>query len=744
MKPKSKFSQSSLARARRALMAHRLLVTGKKLVNKARLSLEGYINTMETTAVSVTGMFTRALSTRGTIHKHRVENKRRDHTLIAADLETYLNHDGQTEIYAAAWYSRNSSGGVIKRVYWITDYVNAGTLLKTFFEDIANYSIISGKQSTVYFHNNSGFDALLYLSELSAHFTIKPLIHNQNIISIRVLRDEVQLFDIRDSMLILPQSLSALCKAFNVVTPKGASPHRWFDLRKHDSLTAMLSYSGDKLPYEYYIPKRVTPAEWETLPARYNLRLDEELYVMTDCIALHQVMTAFFDEVWSSFKVSSTYISTIAGLALRIWKTHYLPKGVKIFNLTESSDVLMREAFTGGYTETMRPQIGKGYHYDVKSMYPSVMKEKMPVGVPALIPGSDLGKGNDCLTGFFGFIACTVRTPTDMYMPLLGVRRDGHLLHPLGVFSGIWFSEELRVAVEEGGYTIESVHFGVSYEKGDIFNEYVDKIYAIKATEDVKKRSGEDFSPARREVSKLLLNSLFGRLGLKPKVTHTEIIKEGDTASWGAMDEIFSIFDLKEGQLVTFTKHDETQAVRVDTNCSISAAITGYAHVVLWRYMNAVGQRVWMCDTDSIISDEPLPAELCGHEIGQMELEHELREGYFLSPKVYAEVTSDGSVLKKSKGCDSRMLELEDYKVLINPDLAKVLDVERFFRLQDRGTIEIRLMPFTLRSTITKRIRVFVDGDWVDTIPFILREGPGKVEFLTSLTGMPAIQGKTR
>jgi hypothetical protein len=114
----------------------------------------------------------------------------------------------------------------------------------------------------VYFHNNSGFDALLYLKTLSTVYDISSMVHHDKIISISV-HDKGsghKLFDIRDSMLILPSSLGALCKGFGVDTPKEYSPHYWFDLREDSSRTVeeMLSYSGPKLDYKYYEPKRIS------------------------------------------------------------------------------------------------------------------------------------------------------------------------------------------------------------------------------------------------------------------------------------------------------------------------------------------------------------------------------------------------------------------------------------------------------------------------------------------------------
>jgi hypothetical protein len=117
---------------------------------------------------------------------------------------------------------------------------------------------------------------------------------------------------------------------------------------------------------------------------------------------------------------------------------------------------------------------GHGYHYDVKSMYPTAMKNDMPVGMPRF---RTKGQMNMKWPDFFGFVSCLVKAPSDLYCPLLGVmalkrhRRNGRYVHPLGIFKGFWFSEELRVAVENG-YTVEEFYFGVEFERGRVFDRY--------------------------------------------------------------------------------------------------------------------------------------------------------------------------------------------------------------------------------------------------------------------------------
>jgi hypothetical protein len=676
--------------------------------------------------------------------------------MVCGDFETYFDHEGRTRVYSGAWYSVDHTGEERRHIYWLPDYNwDSDELIAAFFIDITFYTKeqhqLWGRNVSVYFHNNSSFDSLLYMRVLETLHPIRATIHNSKIISISVYAEDPStvkkgsrarlLYDIRDSMLILPSSLGSLCKGYNVSTPKEYSPHYFFDLRKGRTIEEILTYKGPKLGYEYYEPKRVSITEWESLPADYDVERDEKGYVLVDCISLHQVLTTFFSEITQRYGIPRVQIFSSPGLSLRIWRTHYMPSGrgaPRIYNLRRSADSLLRTAYAGGYTETMHPRLKDGYHYDVKSMYPHAMKNDMPVGKPYFLTRNEYESqyGPTLGSDFFGFVCCTVKTPSDLYTPLLGVRRFERYIHPLGIFRGFWFSEELRLALDSG-YEIERIHFAVRFERGRVFDTYIDHVYSMKASEDAKKASKDpSYSPARREISKLLMNSLYGRIGMKPSVTYTSIISDSDTEAWSSVGEIVNMYGLSEGrQLVTYTKAGDTSEPKFESNCAVSAAITAYSHVHLWRMMLMVGQRVWMTDTDSIVTDTPLPDSFLGTNLGDMELESRIREALFVSPKVYAELRDDGSLKKCSKGCSPSLLSYSDYESLVQGDTL-VLQPNRWYRNPVAGHLILRPNKFTLRSVITKRERVYdADGVWVDTVPLVLRETG--TAFERTITGMP-------
>lgn len=134
------------------------------------------------------------------------------------------------------------------------------------------------------------------------------------------------------------------------------------------------------------------------------------------------------------------------------------------------------------------------------------MLNDMPVGIPKLVEGSiDLDT-------FFGLKNVKIIS-NDSHIPILPVRSKRGLLTPLGTWTGWYFSEELKEAKKEG-YQIEIIS-GISFERGKIFNNYIEKFYEMKV----------NFKGAKRNFAKLMLNSLYGIMGIQPIMTECKIIR---------------------------------------------------------------------------------------------------------------------------------------------------------------------------------------------------------------------------
>jgi hypothetical protein len=231
-----------------------------------------------------------------------------------------------------------------------------------------------------------------------------------------------------------------------------------------------------------------------------------------------------------------------------------------------------RDAFFGGRTEAFAlHSSGKPILYqDVTSLYPWVNSRMMyPIGHPQIVT-HDFGKLED----YFGLVKCTVLPPKSLHLPVLPmhVGAEKKLLFPLcrtcaenfqvkacthsqdeRAITGTWFSEELKLAVEEG-YQVLNVHTVWHFaEKTDkLFDKYVKKFYEMKLLsslmnfeneeaclelikniwerEGIKINSPSDFqeNPGKRQLAKLMLNNLWGRFGMSENLSKSCFLSDFD------------------------------------------------------------------------------------------------------------------------------------------------------------------------------------------------------------------------
>ena len=93
-----------------------------------------------------------------------------------------------------------------------------------------------------------------------------------------------------------------------------------------------------------------------------------------------------------------------------------------------------------------------------------------------------------------------------------------------------------------------------------------------------------------------------------------------------------------------------------ESNVAIAGAVTAYARIHMSQFKPSgwLNKFLFYTDTDSLICSEKLPSRLVGNQLGQMKLEHIIKDGVFLAPKVYGFITSFAFFIyiinKKKKG----------------------------------------------------------------------------------------------
>lgn len=245
--------------------------------------------------------------------------------------------------------------------------------------------------------------------------------------------------------------------------------------------------------------------------------------------------------------------------------------------------------------------------------------------------------------------------------------------------------EELLNA-QKYGYDCK-IKSGYLFDKYDIFSDFIKELYKIKEA-----HSKED---PWYSISKLLMNSLYGRFGMDPLFENHSIINLDE------LDEYFDKYEIKDiKELNAFSTTGEGNKLLIsylfkdyqntsDTNnsqdnsdkktsnlvnlersinknvsISIASAITAYARIFMSQFKNNPNYKIYYTDTDSLYTDKPLDPSLIGNKLGQFKLENVFDQAVFLAPKVYGGITEKGEEITKIKGYKNK-ISFNDLKSLL-------------------------------------------------------------------------------
>ena len=522
------------------------------------------------------------------------------------------------------------------------------------FLDNINKKVSEREERAYFYAHNHSFDLTKAVQEvlekgidLEIEFGRgKTIISNGKVLQLVFKRWENIYF--RDSMRVLSGSLGRITKDFNCDVKK-------IDLNKE--------IKGKYKNKEDFF-KRVS--------------VDDELlieYLKNDIMGLHEAINKFIEIV----DVEVDKILTIASVAMSIYKKEfkedfnklrYNKKGKMVKYSKELRDY-MREAYRGGRVEVFK-RYGKNlYIYDVNSLYPCVMKNfDYPSGRYKIHTGLDAQSRFIAIKNRrknLGIVEATVDIPKQDICPLPILISD-KLIFPYGRVRFKWCTEELIYAMENFNVKLVKVHKLIEWKnKCKPFTNFIDKFYKLK-----KENKGN----AKGTVGKLILNSLYGKFGMKEE-REEYISKEKFEEAKGLFKEEFELTkelfeetkikrELKILGKTFYVSEEQFWADYILVH--IAAHISSYARLELLKKMKELkdkGYTVYYCDTDSIFTD--CPPEGFGNvddkELGFWSLEREIEEAIFIAAKTYSFITKEGKEKTKMKGVFKEyMLKFEAMK----------------------------------------------------------------------------------
>jgi hypothetical protein len=147
--------------------------------------------------------------------KALLPNNNLSRKFLTFDIETLIK-DNVHVPYCVCWYNGESS-----KSYFIHKFINRKEIITQAIKDIMVKKYDNYK---IYIHNLSGFDGIFLLKILAELGVVKPIIHNEKIISI-IFKMNGYVVTFKDSRQLLIASLFKLGLAFGVKILKSIFPH---------------------------------------------------------------------------------------------------------------------------------------------------------------------------------------------------------------------------------------------------------------------------------------------------------------------------------------------------------------------------------------------------------------------------------------------------------------------------------------------------------------------------------------
>lgn len=456
-----------------------------------------------------------------------------------------------------------------------------------------------------------------------------------------------------------------------------------------------------------------------------------------------------------------------------------------------------RDAFYGG-----RTGVCKLYHkadpnekilyYDVTSLYPYINKYgSYPVGLPQILLGKELD--NRTVFDVNGVLKVDILPPKQLYHPVLGVKLHHKLMFILcfkcateknvdrcthsdaeRMIHGTYIADELRLAVQKG-YRVLKIYEAWHYESmtkfdkssnsGGLFAEYINTFVKLKTTysgfpswcknEEDKEafinkfyekegilldKNAIEKNSGYRSLAKLLLNSLWGRLGMKTNKPKKMFINSSDQLLQLMINPSYDVSSFHElsddSLLLSYSLRAECEQNDRYVNVILAAYTSALARIHLYKYLDMLQERCLYHDTDSVIfthkNGEELPK--LGDFLGEFtdELHDDFGENSYISEAVFTSEKSysfivktpgkSDSVVCKVKGINlahksSKIVNFESMKnlVLQNQEQQLLLDNRVILRTSD-STVYSTNQQYTFKVCANKRVKIGIDC--VNTLPY--------------------------
>lgn len=489
---------------------------------------------------------------------------------------------------------------------WASCAVNIETLETDFISNNIEgfFDWLSNKNTVCYFHNLK-FDGefiLAYLLRNGYKYSEKPkdktfstLITDGGVwysltVIFKVEKKKYKKVVFYDSLKKLPFKVATIAKAFNL--------------------------PDEKLTIDYKAHR----------PVGHELTQEELDYVVADCRIVAGALNIQIKEGLTKMTNASDALSHFKkGMTLNRFDKFFPTFPLEL-------DSFIRKSYKGGYVYLKPEHRGRrglqGVTFDVNSLYPSVMYEKvLPYGYPVYFTGEPETTSDYPL--FIVHLKCRFNLKPN-HLPTIQLKNNRsyveteYLTTSRVTMNGYDVDEPVDITLTSVDLDLFLEHYDVEdlvYIKGlkfkgrsGFFNEYIDYWGHIKETT----------TGAKRQLAKLMLNSLYGKFATNPR-------------------GLKKVPSLGEDGIVDFNLADPEERDPVYT--AMGCFITAYAREKTIRSGQSVYDRFIYADTDSLhLTGFEIPdIDVHPTRLGAWKHEGTFTDSKFIRAKTYMETTEEGT-----------------------------------------------------------------------------------------------------
>lgn len=298
---------------------------------------------------------------------------------------------------------------------------------------------------------------------------------------------------------------------YSIVVYFSVNGHHTHKVSFFDSMKIFPNFSVEKVAEGFKLPIKKLEIDYRKYrPVGYQLDQQEIDYVRNDVEIMARALKVMFEQGQTKM--------TIASDAMADYKNRTVGFRKKFPKLPLDVDKDIRKSYRGGFTYVneiwQEKLVGKGITLDVNSLYPSVMRyELMPYGEPIYFEGEY--EEDSMYPLYVQLLTCSFdlkegKIPSIQLKNNMSFRANEYIKSSNGErLELVLTSVDLKLFFDQYNVKNPKYHGGWKFRAmHGLFDDYVDHWIAEKI------RAGKEGNAPLRQISKLLLNSLYGRYAI--------------------------------------------------------------------------------------------------------------------------------------------------------------------------------------------------------------------------------------